>query len=379
MRHARIFAALAALLLATSLLAASCGRRGPDPYEAFAAAMDRLAGPGAWSAQSHSRGFFDNVLTVKGLAVDLKEDGQVKVGAITLKDFGGLGPEAQEPTLADVFLAAATFTSAEVQGAEWTLPGLLTVQLEGAKVEGPFVAGQVVASQKTALTGLAVVLPEEDHDLAPGGRELYEWGREFGLARLVFDLESSASYDAQTGRATWDLAKLAWRGLAEVGGSVTLEGLTGELLGRLKATKLSNSQANLYEPGEAFGDLGLGSLDLRVQNAGLFEKICGYVGQTRMNGASAETVQSMAQAAVTLGLAMQGDDYLENAGALAKTLSSFLQSPKSMRLSLAPGKPLTFHAAEDFRADLNGLLNSLRITLAANDEAAPGPLVFNLK
>jgi len=62
---------MAALALMIALIAAACSQAPPvDHYPTFAQAMDKLAGPGQWTAKTHTTGR-DDLLTVSGLTITL--------------------------------------------------------------------------------------------------------------------------------------------------------------------------------------------------------------------------------------------------------------------------------------------------------------------
>ncbi|MDR2726266.1 MAG: hypothetical protein LBC90_09475 [Candidatus Adiutrix sp.] len=69
-------------LAALTVLVFACSRPTADPFETFTLALDRLVGPGQWSAQSHEVSSGD--LTVKGLKIKLPPEAGWDEGASDL-------------------------------------------------------------------------------------------------------------------------------------------------------------------------------------------------------------------------------------------------------------------------------------------------------
>ncbi|UQZ89924.1 hypothetical protein C4J81_12165 [Deltaproteobacteria bacterium Smac51] len=281
-------------------------------------------------------------------------------------------------TFADFFVSPFSLKDMAVKGFEFSVGDLITIKLAESKVNGPLKAGTIPDKQQSTITGLEIILPEDPKHAEGEAAELYKFGQDFGMTRFVVDAAGEATYDPATGKLTTTTTKLVIKDLLEATGGLTINGLTAERLQVLKDTNLNAIFMVLLSPESIFGDIALDNLDITYTNKGLVERIYAYVGKTELDGAPAEQVQTMAAGAVSMGLAMQGSQYMENADVLAKSLTAFLQDPKTIRITLKPEPPLSFTSARAFEGDQNKILNSLNLTLIVNGEEGATPLRFNL-
>ncbi len=281
-------------------------------------------------------------------------------------------------TFADFFVSPFSLKDASMKGLDFTVGKVIGLKMAECLWTGPLTAGAIASKQASAVTGLEIILPDSPEGLDDDALELYQFGQDFGQSRFVIDAVSESSYDAAAARLTSDLKKFAVKDLFDLSFTMNMGGLTSERLNAMKATKLDNILMVLMDPESVFGDMSLENLNLNIQNQGLAERIYAYAGKTRLNGASADEVKNMAVGFVSLGMAAQGSVYMENPDTLTNSVTTFLKEPKNLKLSIKPEPALSFAAAKAFAGDRNALLNSLNLTLSANDESGAAPLRFHL-
>lgn len=71
MKFKASLAILSAMLMIVALALVGCGTSSKDAYESFSLVMDKLAGPGQWSAAGHEDQLKDGTLIVKGVSLKL--------------------------------------------------------------------------------------------------------------------------------------------------------------------------------------------------------------------------------------------------------------------------------------------------------------------
>lgn len=282
-------------------------------------------------------------------------------------------------TFADFFVSPVSMKDAAIKGLDLQINKMFGLKMAEAAITGPLTAGAIAPKQSSTVTGFEFILPESAEGLDPQLMDLYQFGQDFGVTRFVLDMAADSSYDAATGRLTSNVSKFTIKDLIDIKMVMNFGGFTDERLTALKGVTLDNAfMALMMNPEGVFGDMSIEDMDLTFSNMGLLERIYAYVGQAKMDGATADQVRDMASGAAGMALAAQGGEYLQNPEKLGSSLSAFLKEPKTLRITAKAEPPLSVISARAYEGDSNKLLNSLKLTVIANGESGVQPLVFNL-
>ncbi len=285
-------------------------------------------------------------------------------------------------TLGDFFVSPFSLNQMTVAGLDLKVADMFTMTIAEAKAEGPYVAGEVPAKQKSFMKGLTVSLPETEPKLTEGGdkdlyeasQALYEFGRNFGMTTFQIEAEGESNYEPATGTWVSRTTKCTVKDLFDSTFSFEMSGLTPERVQTLSGIPLSSAFMVMLAPEAVFGDLSFKNMDLKLTDHGLVDrafKFAAASGGEEMKNVPPDVLRQAAVSNLQIFMDIRGREYLQNPDVLAKSLAAFLTKPGDLELKLKADPPLNFKSASEAAGDANKILNSLNISVSANGEAAP--------
>ena len=281
-------------------------------------------------------------------------------------------------TLGDVFVSPFSLNDFSMSGMDLKIGGVQFFKLAECSVVGPYKAGQIPATQKSSLKGFELFLPTEPKFAGEDAKEIYEFGRNFGMTHFVMDAEGEGLHDPSTGNITSRITKFSVKDLVDISGHIEFGGLTPERVDTLKSIPLKTAFVALMNPEAVFGQMSLKSFNLKVVDHSLTNRVMKMMAVESLGEkASADDFRAMAVITVKQQLGMQSAMFLENSSVLVNSLVAFLEKPGSLELNLAADPALSFKSVMEMNNDTNKILNSLNISLSANEEKAPA-LKFTL-
>ena len=279
-------------------------------------------------------------------------------------------------TLGDFLVAPFSVNDAVMSGLEFKIGDLLGFKMAEAKVTGPYKTGEIPLSQKTSVTGVEIFLPSSDPGDLEGFKDMYEFTKYFGMSRFEMDIEAESSYDPASGVWKNQTSKFAVKDLFDLTGGLEFGGLTAERVEKLKTTPLNSMLFVMMAPEAVLGDMAVNGLTIKLADKGLVNRSFKFAAameaeDPNVDAAKVETLKTQAISMLDLAITLGGGQYLENPGELAKSLKDFLTTPGNLEIKLAADPPLSYKAVESMAGDTNKILNSLNISVSANDKAAP--------
>lgn len=279
-------------------------------------------------------------------------------------------------TLGDFFVSPFSVNDASMSGFEFKMGDLLGFKMAEAKVTGPYKTGEIPLSQKTSVTGVEIFLPSSDPGDLEGFKDMYEFTKYFGMSRFELDVAAESAYDPASGVWKNTTSQFAVKDLFDLTGSLEFGGLTAERVEKLKATPLNSMLFVMMAPEAVLGDMAFNSMNIKLTDKGLVNRSFKFAAamdaeNPDVDAAKVDTLKTQAISMLDLAITLGGGQYLENPGELAKSLKAFLTAPGNLEIKLAADPPLTYKAAESMAGDTNKILNSLNISVSANDVAAP--------
>lgn len=284
-------------------------------------------------------------------------------------------------TLGDFFVSPFSLDEMSFSGLDINIAGLMAIKMAEAKASGPYVSGQLPVSQKSSLSGLEIILPEDaakaEQDV--DYKELYDFGQKFGQTRFLIDSEGDGSYDPKSGQAVSRLTRLTVKDLVEISGSGEMGGLTAERLEKLKGIPLSMAALALMAPDEVFGEAAFHTLNVKVEDKGLTERLMAYAALVGSEGRetklSSDDIRQQVLDTMQSEMTDKARQYLANPELLIQSLTAFFQKPGSLELKMAANPPVGVKSVMEMGLDVNQILNSMNISLSANGQEAQ-PLKF---
>lgn len=278
--------------------------------------------------------------------------------------------------LADFVASPMSLKDMSIKGFDLNVGGAFGVKMAEASVVGPYVTGQIPANQKTLVKGLEINLPGPDFADNKNFKDMVEFAKFFGMSRFEIEFESASSHDPASGLWKNDTFRLTAKDLAELNGTAEIGGLTGDRLTKMRETSLDSMFMVLMAPGEVLGDLSFNGLTLKLDDKGLVNRIFKYAAAMEAQNPevapeAVEAMRKQAVAGVDLMVTLGAAQYLENPGELGKSLAAFLKEPGKLEIKVAPAPPLSYKSVVSMNADINKVLNSMNISVSANDTAAP--------
>lgn len=275
-------------------------------------------------------------------------------------------------TLGDIFVSPFSLKDMSISGLEVKVDNVPLVKLAEASVVGPYVAGQVPAGQKSSLKGFEITLPGDEK--AAGGKlkELYEFGRKFGMTNFVVEAEGEGAYDPATGLFSSRTTKFSIKDLVDITANIEFGGLTTDRIEVLKGIPMKTAFVALLNPEAVFGKMSFNKFNLKIVDHGLTDRVMKIAAMEAegKEDASVEEFKAGVIEIINQQVKTQGALIMENSTALSNSLTSFINKPGSLELNLAADPALSFQSVMSMEGDSNKILNSLNITLSANDEKA---------
>jgi|GEM_PF-1689950 hypothetical protein len=287
-------------------------------------------------------------------------------------------------TLGDIFVSPFSLDEVSLSGLDLNIAdGLMIIKMAEAKASGPYIAGQLPVTQKSSLSGLEIILPEDAAKAAQDSdfKELYDFGQQFGMTRFLIESEGNGSYDAASGKVVSRLTRLTVKDLLEISGSGEMGGLTTERLEKLKSVPMTMAMMALMAPDEIFGEAAFHNLSVKVADKGLTERLLNLTAaKISEDGGSkvkvnAEGVRQIMISNLPDEINKKGGEYLANPEVLTQALIAFITKPGSLELKMAAQPPVGVKSVIEMGLDANQILNSMNISISANDQEAP-PLKF---
>lgn len=278
-------------------------------------------------------------------------------------------------TIGDFFVSPFSVDEMAMRGLEMKLANYFTIKMAEAKVAGPYRAGEIPLSQKSSVSGLEIILPEDGDMTDETVKDIVEFGRNFGMTRFQIEAEGEGKYDPATGTVTSSTTKFEIKDLADFTAQFELGGLTPERLEKLNQTPLSMISIALMMPDAVFGDMSFNGFSLKLANKGLVERSFD-VAAKKENTTGAELRQKTKTDLETM-LNLRGAELLKTPAQLSKPLVDFLDKPEVLEISLKAEPPFSLKSVMAMGGDKTRVLNSLNIRLSANGAEAQ-PMVFSL-
>lgn len=279
-------------------------------------------------------------------------------------------------TLGDMFVSPFSLNDASMSGFEFKIGDLFGIKMAEAKLTGPYKIGEIPLSQKSYAKGVEILLPSSDPGDLEGFKDMYEFTKYFGMNRFEMEIETESTYDPASGVWKNQTSNMTVKDLFDMTGGLEFGGMTAERVEKLKSTPLNSMMFVMMAPEGVLGDMAFNGLNIKLVDKGLVDRSFKFaaamdaenpdVGAEAVNTLKTQAV-SMLDLVITLG----GGQYLENPGELAKSLTAFLNTPGSLEIKLAADPPLSYKAVESMAGDTNKILNSLNVSVSANDVAAP--------
>ncbi|MDL2259970.1 hypothetical protein LJB99_03740 [Deltaproteobacteria bacterium OttesenSCG-928-K17] len=278
-------------------------------------------------------------------------------------------------TLGDLFVSPVSVDDLSMTGFKMSLGEALSIKLAEASAVGPYKAGQIPASQKSSVKGLEIILPSDAKFNTGSTKNMYEFGRQFGMTHFVINGEGVGSYDPKTGLMSNSTTNLSVKDLFSLKGGIEMGGLTKERIDTLNGTPMQMGLfALMMDPAAVMGDISLNSLNIKLDDQGLTERVMAYAAaKAAAEGGTKVELEDMRKitiASVQTIMDTRGKEVLANPEVLSKALVDFYTKPKSLELSLKAEPHLSFKSAMSFGLDQNAILNSLNISISANGEKA---------
>lgn len=278
-------------------------------------------------------------------------------------------------TLADFFVIPVSFDQTVVENLKLNMAPHIKLEIAEASAKGPFVAGQIPQSYENRIRGMVVTL-NDDPAKATGtvGKDIFDFGQKFGQTRFEIEATGGGIYQSETGTYATQPSGVTIKDLVKMTYGLNLSGLTPERLEVLAGIPLSNSLMVLLSPEETLGDITVNNFYYKVTDSGLTDRLFNYYIATSGNGAG-ETIplqeyKKMAVVGLAMAIDLQGRQYVANPEVLVKSLTDFIINPKALELSINPTPPLNVKSVMSLPS-INQVLDSLNVTLQANEEETP--------
>lgn len=287
---------------------------------------------------------------------------------------------AQFQTMGDFFVSPVSLESASINGLELNVFDFVNFKIAEAQLSGPYVSGQIPAKQKSSVKGLELNFSDDANKYQGKGKEFYDTLQAFGMNSFKMEAEGEGAYEAATGLFSSRTNRFLIQDLMEMSGNLDIGGLTAERVETLKNTPLSMIYMALMAPDAIFGDMGINSLKLKLEDKSLVERTFKAVAASmtaKGQKTNAEQLRVQVVSGLQLLLTLSGSDYMEKPEELAKVLGNFLQNPQSLEIGLTPDPPFGLKSVMNMNGDYNLILNSLNLTVASNGDK-PIALKFNI-
>ncbi|MDR2367336.1 MAG: hypothetical protein LBF58_04380 [Deltaproteobacteria bacterium] len=271
--------------------------------------------------------------------------------------------------LSDIFAMPYSFDSATLTGGSASIAdGAVTITIEGATAEGPFVANKLPVSSNFELRNLKVNLPETT--TLPKLKELAEFVSAFGQKTFNLSYSIHTTYDESTGTLKHAYSPLfAVEDLVTMNHGFTLTGLSPSLFEKFSQTPMGDFDSIVDTP--EFQNLGVAQFRLEIIDRSLTEKLFNYYAKTYNQeiGLIKTGVKAFAWSTIMEEL----DDKLEDAPRIADAVAEFIDKPGSLVLEIAPSQALSMSSAKASGFDELAIVNSLNATFTVNG-ADPIPI-----
>ena len=284
---------------------------------------------------------------------------------------------AQIQTMGDFIVSPISLKELTVGGLELKAGDMFSIKLAEAGMTGPYTAGQIAPSQKSHFKGLEIVLPEDPKFAEGKTKEVYEFGKQFGMSRFLIEGEAEGTYDAESGLYSSRTTRLAVKDLFELSGGAELGGLTKDRVDTLNNTSLlMGAMAMQTSPDAIIGDLSFNKLNMKLDDHGLTNRILAYAAAQASKDIgdgeiSVDTMRQMTIMTIKSALDTRGKEILANPEVLAEALVSYYTEPKSLELKLEATPPFSFKSFLALGGDKNKILDSFNISISANGKESP--------
>lgn len=266
-------------------------------------------------------------------------------------------------TLASFFTTPFSLDELTLTGLEFEADNILTLKLAEARTIGPYRVGTVPLTQKSFLKGLEITMADNNKK---NSNDFFKFA--FNHGQFLINAEGDSTYDPKAGILTSRISSFKIKDWLEWSGALKWSGLTQNRLEKLNTINMDAPYLALMTPDEILGDLALESIDFKIQDTGLTNQILSYLGVQNGNLTLAESRNKTISDLKTLSTA--ASLYLTNPEDLTNPLITFLEEPKVLKLSLEPIPPLSFKSTQSLENNYTAVLNSLNITISANNQTS---------
>ncbi len=264
-------------------------------------------------------------------------------------------------TLASFFTTPFSLDELALTGLEFEADKIFTLKLAEARATGPYRVGTIPLAQKSYLKGLEITIADNNEEKF---NDFFKFAFKHG--QFLINAEGDSTYDPKAGILTSRINSFKIKDWLEWSGALKWSGLTPTRLEKLNTVNMDAPYLALMAPDEILGDLALESIDFKIQDNGLTNQILSYLGAQNGNLALAESRNKTIGDLKTLGTA--ASLYLTNPEDLTNPLITFLEEPQVLKLSLKPIPPLSFKSTQSLENNYTTVLNSLNITISANNQ-----------
>ncbi|MDR3153697.1 MAG: hypothetical protein LBW85_05350 [Deltaproteobacteria bacterium] len=320
-------------------------------------------------------GFKAAVESFEGEGLDLTPLFPVYLPALTQAAADGTAGYAllQAKTCAEFFVYPISFKSLAASGVSLDARGASLT--EGAfSLTGP-VTAWTLGDVSEEFSGTLSLSDDRRAGSADVAAELQDL---FGRASFAISYAAAVKASpSEGGLYSIEVSRLAADGVLDLTGSLSLTGVTSQVIDALKGASIYSVTDN-FSVAAALVPVGIRSFRVTFKDQALTEAL------VRKSAAalevSPESLKEAAADAVAPKLAEWFGAPPEAFSPLAGAVRSFLESPSSFELAMSPPEPATVTAAAPFIAveDYLGLLNFLNFTVKVGSEpAVPAADVFD--
>jgi hypothetical protein len=254
-------------------------------------------------------------IDVEGFDVSDK-DGGLSVSTLTIKNV--LLPAPANATKPGAF-KFDTIDASDVEFGDEKL----TIPVESIVVSASDYTDGIPHKGKFELKGMVVPVKDDDPKMADV--------KDLGYKELAIDAVFASSWDDKAGKLLFDKWQISAKDVGAVTLSISLGGVTPEVLKQLRAAKDDPNAAMALT-----ANVSIESASLRIDNASLFERA--LEATAKKQGVSKDQLVQQTGAMVPMLLsAIQNPEFEKK---VADAVAAFLVSPKSLTATVAPPQPV---------------------------------------
>ncbi|MDR3372499.1 MAG: hypothetical protein P4L98_02110 [Ancalomicrobiaceae bacterium] len=254
-------------------------------------------------------------IDVEGFDVSDKEGG-LSLGTLTIKNV--VLPAPANATKPGAF-KFDTVDAGEIEFGDEKL----TIPVESIAISASDYVDGIPHKGKFELKGMVVPIKDDDPKMADV--------KDLGYKEFAIDAVFASSWDDKAGKLVFDKWNISAKDVGSVTLSISLGGVTPEVVKQLRAAKDDPNAAMALAAG-----VSIESATLRIDNASLFERA--LEATAKKQGVPKDQLVQQAGVMVPMLLsAIQNPDFEKKVG---DAVAAFLASPKSLTATVSPSQPV---------------------------------------